>query len=209
MSLHATATLSARVLFWIWVPLALALGTTLLATHWHSLPVPEDRDGRLDVELAGLRTHGDQDRWLVVHVLYAACGCSRNVLEHLVHDPRPSDLAERIVMVGTNPEIDALLLSSPLPIVRLDERELAERFAIEAAPLLLVVDPQGTLRYRGGYTEHKQGKLLRDVAIIDGLRADHDVAALPLFGCAVTDRLRRLLDPFGLRGATADTDGPP
>lgn len=191
----------ARLAFWLWVPLALVLGVSLLATHWRSLPVPAADDDRLLAALAELRGPDERERWLVVHVLYAACRCSRAVIDHLLDEPRPSELAERILLVGATPELDARLVDSSIPVVRVDARELADRFAIEAAPLLLVVDPAGRLRYRGGYTERKQASTLHDRDIIARLRDDSEVRPLPLFGCAVSEQLRRLLDPTGLRRA--------
>lgn len=200
---------SAQLAFWAWAPVALAIGTTLMATHWRTLPMPAADDARLLGALAQLREDDEAERWLVVHVLYAACRCSRNVVDHLVDAPRPVGLAERILLVGATPELDAKLASSPIPVVRVRPEELAERYAIEAAPLLLVVDPAGTLRYRGGYSERKQAEALQDVAIIESLRGDGEVAALPLFGCAVSDELRRMLDPLGLRRVAAPIEGSP
>ncbi|HWB73494.1 MAG TPA: hypothetical protein VG755_01035 [Nannocystaceae bacterium] len=200
---------SAQLAFWVWVPLALAIGTTLMATHWRTLPMPAADDARLLAALAELRNDDDRERWLVVHVLYAACRCSRRVIDHLVDGPRPAGLAERILLIGATPELDAKLADTPIPVVRVQPEELAERFAIEAAPLLLVVDPAGALRYRGGYSERKQSEALHDVAIIEGLRGDAEVSALPLFGCAVSDQLRRVLDPLGLRRAASPLESSP
>lgn len=212
MSSHARQrrrNASARLAFWLWAPLAIALGTTLMATHWRTLPVPAADDDRLLAALAQLRDDDDRERWLVVHVLYAACRCSRKVIDHLVDDPRPSGLAERILLVGATPELDAKLAASSIAVVRVQPHELAERFAIESAPLLLVVDPTGTLRYRGGYSERKQAAELHDVEIVERLRADATVAPLPLFGCAVSDELRRMLDPLGLRRALTPLETSP
>ena len=78
--------------------------------------------------------------------------------------------------------------------------ELAARYGLEAAPVFVVADPEGELRYVGGYTTRKQGLDNRDLAIITELRAGHDQRELPLFGCAVSRSLQQLLDPLGLRG---------
>lgn len=200
---------SARLAFWSWAAIALAIGTTLMAAHWRTLPVPPADDTRLLAALAELRDDDDRERWLVVHVLYAACRCSRDVIDHLLDAPRPAGLSERILLVGATPELDAKLAASAIPVVRVQPEELAERFAIAAAPLLLVVDPAGALRYRGGYSQRKQAAELHDIAIIERVRADAEVSALPLFGCAVSDELRRMLDPLGLRRATRTLESSP
>lgn len=189
-----------RGLFWAWIPLALVLGSTLLAAHEATLPVPDERDARLLAELADMRHEGDEQRWLAVHVLYAACRCSGDVVRHLARDPRPPGIAERILLVGSTPEIEQRIAASGIEVIRTSPDELAERYAIEAAPLLLVADPEGTMRYRGGYTDRKRSGDLHDTQIIEQLRTAGDATALPLFGCAVSDELRALLDPLGVRG---------
>ena len=193
----------ARLGFWAWLPLAVALGSSLLAGHAASLPLPDDGDTRLLGELERMRDDDERGQWLAVHVLYAACRCSRDVVDHLLDDARPEGLAERILMVGSTPEIERRLAGSAIEVIRVQPQELAERYAIEAAPLLLVVDPDGRLRYRGGYAERKQASQLHDIEIIARLREHGEAASLPLFGCPVSDALRAVLDPLGLRGGNA------
>jgi hypothetical protein len=188
-----------QTLFWLWVPTGLVLGASLLAPHWTTLPMPAQDDADLVAALERLRTPGDEDAWMAVHVLYAACSCSGRVVDHLARAPRPQDLVDKVLLVGTTPAIEARLSESSMTIVRTTPDELAERFAIEGAPMLLVVDPKGVIRYRGGYTERKQSFAIHDLDIIARLRADDVVATLPLFGCAVSDELRALLDPFRSR----------
>lgn len=188
-----------QLLFWAWIPAASIVGASLMSAHWTTLPTPAADDDRLVGALAELRSADERDDWMVVHVLYAACSCSGRVVDHLLADPRPAGLAEKILWVGSVPELDARVQAGPMPVVRLEPEELGERFAIEGAPLLLVVDPFGVVRYHGGYTDRKQSLAIHDVEIIERLRGRDDVATLPLFGCAVSDRLRDLLDPFGLR----------
>ncbi len=81
----------------------------------------------------------------------------------------------------------------------LSTEELARRYGVEAAPLLVVSDPRGTVRYVGGYTDHKQSVVIRDHEILSALRGGGGVAALPVFGCAVSKELGQRVDPLGLR----------
>ena len=76
--------------------------------------------------------------------------------------------------------------------------ELAARWHDEASPLLVIADPAGAVRYVGGYGRHKQSPVVEDLAILADLRAAHDRAALPVFGCATSARLARRVDPLGL-----------
>jgi hypothetical protein len=189
-----------QLAFWLWAPAALCLCASLLVGHWVTLPVPAPDAPDLVAGLAELRTeHGDRDAWMAVHVLYAACSCSRRVVDHLVDDPRPDGVRDKILLVGSTPEIEQRLASSTATIIRTTPTELAEHYEIESAPMLVVVDPAGVVRYRGGYTERKQSLAIQDIAIIERLRDDDTVGELPLYGCAVSKRLQNLLDPLGLR----------
>jgi len=67
------------------------------------------------------------------------------------------------------------------------------RYEIEAAPMLIVLDPSNNVRYAGGYTERKQGPAISDLQIIADTQAAREVSALPVFGCAVSERLRSQL----------------
>ncbi len=79
------------------------------------------------------------------------------------------------------------------------EQKLAELYEIDAAPLLVAIDPEGRVRYAGGYTDRKQGPDVRDRQILDALQRGDVVQPLPLYGCAVSKQLRRTLDPLGLK----------
>jgi hypothetical protein len=106
--------------------------------------------------------------------------------------------------VGSLRELQPILdriSSRGFEIVETDPAALRDRFHVEGVPLLLVLAPDGTLRHTGGYTERKQGPNPRDAEIIEDLIAERSVSALPVFGCAVSDELRALLDPLGIRTA--------
>lgn len=192
-----------QAVFWLWIPAASLVAATLMTGHWATLPSPAADDERLHTALAELRTPEEQADWMVVHVLYAACTCSGRVVDHLLADPRPAGVVETILWVGSVPELDARVEAGPFAVVHVRPEELELRFAIEGAPLFFVVDPEGNVRYHGGYTDRKQGLAIRDVEIIERVRASDDVTSLPLFGCPTSDRLRDLLDPFGLRRRAA------
>ncbi|HEY8945874.1 MAG TPA: hypothetical protein VIM73_16510, partial [Polyangiaceae bacterium] len=66
-------------------------------------------------------------------------------------------------------------------------------YGIDAAPLLIVSDPKGEPRYVGGYTTRKQGPVLEDLSIVEQARRGSSLASLPIFGCAVSERLQREL----------------
>jgi hypothetical protein len=155
-----------------WAVALSVVSTFLLARHVLALPVP----ARPAVEetVRRLRAPDEQGRWLALHVLYAECACSQG-----------SASDERV----------AALAAKGLRVTRLTPAELAA-LSIEAAPLLIVAGPDGRVRYAGGYSERKQGPEPRDVEIVRALRAGDETTSLPLFGCAVSEGLRRTLNPL-------------
>ena len=190
-----------RAVFAIWVGLCLVVGAYLLAAHLLTLPAPGASDPALRTSAIAERRPFQRGQWFVVHVLDQDCKCSLRVLEHLLTAPRPLAVTERIVLIASEVAADRIAAirarGFDLDIVTGDQ--LAERYHLEAAPLLVVIDPADTVRYVGGYTPRKQAADVRDAAVVDALRRGERVAPLPTFGCAVGRRLRATVDPFGMR----------
>ena len=107
-------------------------------------------------------------------------------------------MTERVLLIGRDAELEARFASVGMPVILATEDEASATFHIVAAPTLVVVAPDDTVRYAGGYTERKQGPDPRDLAILAAVRAGHFVAPLPIFGCAVSARLRSTINPLGL-----------
>lgn len=173
-----------------WLALCLLVGGSLLAGHLLTLPVPERGDPELRAAIAKTRTdHG----WLAIHVLSQECRCSQRIVAHLLASQRP-DIHERIVWIGDAPP-DA----PGFAIERVTPKQLEARYHLVAAPVLLVADPAGEIRYVGGYTDQKQAADIRDLEVIAMAKTQAAVEALPAFGCAVSEALRDQLDPLGVR----------
>jgi hypothetical protein len=134
-----------------------------------------------------------------VHVLYAACRCSQRIFDHLFESARPSEYRETILLVGDDPSVAARASAAGFDLVAVTPQALATEFHIEAAPLLLVLDPDGRIRYAGGYSERKQGYEALDVEIMLGLMSGVAASELPLYGCGVSMELQAVLDPMGLK----------
>ena len=188
----------------LWFSLMVVLGAGLLARHAVAFAAPSTSP-KLATSLEALRPAGAAKGWFAVHVLYAECRCSQRIEEHLVAGARPSDWTEVVLWVG-NPAGNGGTAAggaapSPPPdpalTARFDVRRIAPadlaKLGIESAPMLVAVDPQGVIRYAGGYTERKQGPVIDDLRILAEARTSARLASLPLFGCAVSDRLRREL----------------
>ena len=190
-----------RILLGLWGVSVIGVGGFLLARHLIPLPQPALADPRLRQALAQERRDSRSRVWLVRHILYEDCGCSRRVLEHLLQRGPLGDPAaiidEKVVMVGEGAPPESLAARG-IAAEALRPGELWSRYHVEAAPTLIVSDPSGLVRYAGGYTERKQGPAIRDAEIVRGLIADRTVPALPIFGCAVSEELRAKIDPLQL-----------
>jgi hypothetical protein len=186
----------ARLGLAIWFVLLVGVCATLLGRHLIALPRPPN-DVALAQAMSSLRGVGGGG-WMTVHVLYAECTCSLLVAEHVLAGPRPAGVTERILLIGHDAGLETRFASEGFPVAVVTEDEAATRFHVVAAPALVILAPDDTVRYVGGYTERKQGPDPKDLAIVADARAGKDVSPLPIFGCAVSARLRASLNPLGL-----------
>ncbi|HSR98159.1 MAG TPA: hypothetical protein VLM79_13965 [Kofleriaceae bacterium] len=187
----------------VWAAVCVVVGTYLLAGHLLTMPAPAPTDPVLHRGIAARRGVHQLDRWLVLHVVYDECVCSQRVLEHLLADRRPPGLAERIVLVTEHRAARAAWIAAiPAHGFELDvvtPEQLVADYHIEAAPLMVIVDPHDTVRYIGGYTPRKQAADVRDLAVIAAVQRGEIVEPLPTFGCAIGRALNSRLDPLGIR----------
>jgi len=188
-----------RHALWLWLPLSLAVISALMIAHSVSLPVPAHEDPVLTRAMLQLRVPGAQPSWLVAHVLYTECACSRSMLDHLISRPHPSGVQETLVLAGNNAEMAARARAHGFRVVTIKPEELRTRFSVVSVPMLIVDDPEGHVRYAGGYTTSKRGPDPQDLEIIATLQRASLVAELPVFGCAVSKELQAELDPLGLK----------
>lgn len=187
----------ASVALGAWFAVVSLLGAGLLARHVVALPAPPSDEG-LVRSLQQLRGADSSQSWLAVHVLYAECRCSQRIAAHLLSTQRPAGWHEVVLWVGSAaPSVD---LERHFDVRRIQRAELS-RLGIDAAPLLIALDGDDQIRYSGGYTTRKQGAVIADLTILESARRKAQIAALPVFGCAVSDRLRRYFEalPSGER----------
>jgi hypothetical protein len=182
-----------------WAVLMVIIGASLMVNHWVPLPRPQGTAISSKASLASFQADEAEHRWTAVHFLYAECPCSRRVLNHLLEQSPREDAIERIVLIGDAPELAMKAEAQGYKVDCVAPAELLAEYGVEAAPLLMVVDPDGQERYIGGYTSRKQLLDVQDRAILDSLMAGQEVEPLPLFGCAVSGRLKSLVDPLGLK----------
>jgi hypothetical protein len=123
-----------------------------------------------------------------LHVLALDCGCSQTVLTQI-------DLEN--VLEG---DIEAALVKKNYEVKVLENMDNVKEYGVEAVPMFLVADHFGKIYYQGGYTARKNRPPLVDQNILNAIASDSTVpSSMPLFGCAVGQKLRQALDPLGLK----------
>lgn len=202
VEMYTLKTLLAHGVLVLWAVLVLVGGAYLMADHWIVLPAPNNQDDKLQQALAANRNTDEQGQWLAVHVLYSKCTCSLRIIEHLFSQPRIPGIKEKILFIDApKPEWLTQAQANGFSYQELTPQQLHTTYNVSAAPLLVVVDPESKLRYVGGYTLSKQSADVKDLAIIGTLLAQQVVVPIPLFGCAISKELQKLIDPWGLKYA--------
>jgi hypothetical protein len=123
------------------------------------------------------------------------------VLAHLLQRGLHPGVTETLLFVGEETEQLAQARALGFRTEALSAQALFDRYKIQTVPLLVVMNPEGSILYSGGYTERKQGADIKDVALLEGAMAGVPARELPLFGCAVSRELQQQIDPFGLKYA--------
>jgi len=188
----------ARTMFVLWVPCVLVPCAYFLAGHLLTLPEPEHEALERALTQA-LREQPVETGLVAIHVLYSACGCSQRVLRLLERRPPDTEVEEWVWVV--EPELGQLdaVRAAGFRARGISRAELVERFHVEAAPLFIVAEASGALRYVGGYTDRKRGPEIRDLDLMAAVGRGETPAPLPLFGCATSTRLQARIDPLGLK----------
>ncbi len=182
-----------KVALVLWAAGMLVVTASLMVGHWVELPHPSKG---VATELVSANTGSS---WHAFHFLYGDCPCSRRVLKRIV-ERNPLDIAhERIVLIGHDPELEKVAHEKGYDVDVVTAPQLKERYGVESAPLLMVIDAEGVIRYSGGYTSRKQGLDIQDDSLIRRTVAGEVFEELPLYGCAVSKELKAIIDPFGLK----------
>lgn len=189
-----------------WLMVVGALVTSLTIGHWISLPHPEIGDSFAPAALLepallepAALSEIPHESLRAFHFLYGDCPCSRRVLDEVIGRESVDGVIERIVMIGGK-EADVQIASAKgYEVDQCAPLEADAKYGVCAAPLLVVTQVDGTILYSGGYTSRKQGPDNQDVNILSALSRGEEVTNLPVYGCAVSEELKQLVDPFRLK----------
>lgn len=173
---------------------AILVGDLALASH---LPFSPDLSHFKNLAFS---TNAAPKTWRAVHVLAAGCRCSRGVARHLASRGPIAGLHESVLLIGSDAVITGLVAQTTFPETVIKPGEAAERYHLEGAPWLVMIAPDDSIRYAGGYSADRnaRGGYL-DVAIWKAVSAGNSYRSLPAFGCAVSERVQRAIDPLGLK----------
>jgi len=179
----------------IWAAgMLLAISTIALP---HMAPMPgASRAARTTQALLALRR--DPRREFIVHVIAAHCSCTDRLFAHLVQRGPFADADEVIVFAGEDAAKQAAAMRAGFRYVNVDAEALARRFLLESAPVMFAFDAHGALRYAGGYFNHPSARSALDEGIREQVRRGASPEPLPVYGCAVSARLRESVDPLGI-----------
>lgn len=180
------------LVFVVWFAVVSVPISILMAQH----NLPFSIDVKTPTQI--LKTLSNKDHILVTHILSAKCKCSKRVGRYLETTVRPAFLQESIVVVEGSLPNEAELLKKGYKLSHVAVADLKMQFNLEAAPVLLVSDSSGELKYSGGYKNIDEIDH-RDLEIIGQIKAGDKVAAFPVLGCALTPALKTAMDPFSLK----------
>jgi hypothetical protein len=172
----------------------------LMAGHWIPLPHPEAGSQLITAETENaIQSTNDDAAYFTFHFLYSDCPCSRRALTQVVKRKPIAFANERIVLVGNNSALETSAIDQGYEVEVVTPETLKSKYGVESAPLLVVTDERGKVRYAGGYTSRKQGLDFQDTRIITDTISGKTVDGLPLYGCAVSKNLKAIIDPLNLK----------
>jgi hypothetical protein len=125
-------------------------------------------------------------KWQAIYLFGANCPCSAKASTHLVGRPPLSGIDERIVFVGAEPDTERPLEDGGWRLERRTPEQARDIYGARSAPLLIFVDPEGRIRYTGGFAHRSDfADGFHEPRIWEELRAGREVTALPAYGCAL------------------------
>jgi hypothetical protein len=187
--------LAGKLLLAAWAVLTLLAIASLAVSHTAAMPEPT-RGERLAAAALALRQ--DPARPFLVHVISARCSCTERLFAHLVGRGAFPGTGEAVLFVGEDATKRAAAARAGFRFLSVSAEDLAARLELEAAPVLLAFDAAGRMRYAGGYFNHPSAIFPQDAGLHAELAQGATPKPLPVYGCAVSPRLQKKVDPLGI-----------
>jgi hypothetical protein len=146
------------------------------------------------------RTTPSIHSWKTVHLLSTSCPCSQAVSTHLIHRGIFAGAQEYVVLAGNDPALARNLTQAGYQVQSRSPEEIANQFQVPGAPWFILVSPTQKIVYAGGYAADRNARGgYQDQQIWENRAAKLAYTALPVYGCALSRRLQKRTDPFGLK----------
>jgi hypothetical protein len=125
-------------------------------------------------------------RWHAVYILGSDCSCSRRLVKHLCARDRRPGIDEQIISVDKDGAADPDLRVAGFPAERWQAARVRDVYGALSAPLLVIVDPFGEIRYSGGVSRRSDFRDgFHELEIWSAIQAGREVARYPVYGCAL------------------------
>jgi hypothetical protein len=130
------------------------------------------------------------------HFLSKKCGCSKRVARRLEKRGPAAFTEEVIFQVDQDLPNKEQLLQAGFKVFTISSEDLSKVWGIDAVPLLQASNQK--VSYHGGYQDYKSGDY-QDLQIFEALQSGTELTALPVLGCASSQKLAQRIDPLGLK----------
>jgi len=182
-----------------WAVVTLVGLAALSFNHMFAMPTPGQAQS---LSQAMLSLRQGSGREFLVHVIDGDCSCTERLFAHLLERGPFPDVEEVVLFAGNDPGKQRAAEGAGFAFVAISSTALLERYHLEVAPVLVAFDGAANLRYLGGYYDHPAAMWPRDERLRDELARGDSPRPLPVFGCAVSERLQNELDPLGIAART-------
>ena len=151
-------------------------------------------------DISLIKTRAGTGTWTMTHVLGPGCKCSREVFRYLIQRGPEKEISEQVILLGAMPDEEKALIDRGFSVHQKSPRDIASEKAV-GVPFLLITSPKGDALYSGGYSDHtiREGTPLHDLQILASLKDGKTASEFPIFGCAVSQRIQKLIDPLSLK----------
>lgn len=155
-----------RGLGFLLIVVATILLSLMMASH---LPFAAEES-----RVARLAERDPVPAWRAFHVVLEGCRCSDALRAHLASRTLPG-YRETILVLGRDLEPEAAWA----------------RYGLQGVPWLVLIDPQGRVRYSGGYTASPGDPSYQDQSLAREVQGGQLRSPLPAFGCPTQEDVRR------------------
>lgn len=177
----------------LWVIIVIFIISTQMITHLVSFNLPKNISEFHQSILANEHKMG---QWTISHIIYENCSCTNSLLKRIIQRGPFPNAHEVIFLIGKKLPFENDLINAGFHIRRFDKETFVQQFNFEAAPILSIHNHLGDLSYLGGYFKTSAAKISLDEDIITHLYQGKNYNALPVYGCAVSERVTDLIDPL-------------